>query len=326
MAGPPPAACSAGLRGARRGTGRLALTIAAVLLAGGLAGLPLRPAGEAWAAPSQGGAVFHHGDDWRHLWQVVAALKARPPKVPVVYLLGGSAARECTINDKSWTAEVRHLGGPRLRLYDLGTSSQSYAKDIAVVNDLPAVPSIVLIGVNLGRYTFKPSGTGSGGTAQQAGGLAPARDAGASLKTYFQHRFSVSHILTDAEKKAMVGAWLKERYPVFKARYAYNVGELDELIATCQTLGLHPVLLELPLNLQIIGHAFDKPRTRYRDSCRKLAKKHGIPKINFLAKAGLVSGDFADLAHLVEPGRVKWQLKLSKTVISLLDRYGMGRD
>ena len=315
-----------GSHGTRRGARRLAPTIVMVLLAVTLAGPPLRLAGEAWAAPSRGGAVFHHGDDWRHLWQVVAALKAKPPKVPVVYLLGGSAARECTINDKSWTAEVRHLGGPRVRLYDLGTSSQSYAKDITVVNDLPAVPSIVLIGVNLGRYTFKPSGTGSTGAAQQAGDLTPGRDAGASLSTYFQHRFSVSHILTDAEKKVMVGAWLKERYPVFKARYAYNVGELDQLIATCQTRDLHPVLLELPLNLKIVGHAFDKPRTRYRDSCRRLARKHGIPKIDFLAKAGLVSGDFADLCHLVEPGRVKWQLKLSKTVISLLDRYGMGRD
>jgi len=36
-----------------------------------------------------------------------------------------------------------------------------------------------------------------------------------------------------------------------------------------------------------------------------------------------VSSDFADLFHLVEPGRVKWQLRLSKTVVSLLARYGM---
>jgi len=48
-----------------------------------------------------------------------------------------------------------------------------------------------------------------------------------------------------------------------------------------------------------------------------------IPKINFLKRTHLVSSDFADLFHLVEPGRVKWQLRLSKTVVSLLARYGM---
>ena len=81
--------------------------------------------------------------------------------------------------------------------------------------------------------------------------------------------------------------------------------------------------VELPLNLPIVRHAFDKPRVQYRDSCRALAKKYTIPKINFLKRTHLVSSDFADLFHLVEPGRVKWQLRLSKTVVSLLARYGM---
>ena len=38
-----------------------------------------------------------------------------------------------------------------------------------------------------------------------------------------------------------------------------------------------------------------------------------------------MSGDFYDLFHMVEPGRVKWQLRLSKTVVSLLEHYGMGK-
>ena len=54
--------------------------------------------------------------------------------------------------------------------------------------------------------------------------------------------------------------WLADRYPFFKENFAGNAAELDQLIATCQTRGLHPVLLELPLNLPIVGHAFDKPR------------------------------------------------------------------
>jgi hypothetical protein len=83
------------------------------------------------------------------------------------------------------------------------------------------------------------------------------------------------------------------------------------------------VLVEMPLNQPIIGHAFDAACKTYRDSCRALAKKYGIPNIDFVDKLHLVNGDFYDLFHLIEPGRVKWQLRLSKTVVSLLARYGM---
>jgi hypothetical protein len=195
--------------------------------------------------------------------------------VPVVYLLGGSAARESTINDSSWAAQVRHVGGPHVRTCNLGSSGQTYFQDISVVNHLPGVPSIVLIGVGLGRYVPQPV------RAATRGGEQPTAD------------------------------------PVG------STAQLELLIEACQTRGLHPVLLEMPLNLPIVRHALDKPRKRYRNSCRALAKKYGIPKINFLSKVGLVSGDFYDMSHLVEPGRVKWQLRLSKTVVSLLERYDM---
>ena len=46
------------------------------------------------------------GGDWAHVLQVVANLKAQPPAAPVVCLLGGSAARESTIDDASWSTHV----------------------------------------------------------------------------------------------------------------------------------------------------------------------------------------------------------------------------
>ena len=54
--------------------------------------------------------------------------------------------------------------------------------------------------------------------------------------------------------------WLADRYPLFKENFAGNTAELEQLIVACQARGLHPVLLELPLNLPIVRHAFDKPR------------------------------------------------------------------
>ena len=62
--------------------------------------LLLAPAGALLGAAAPAGALsstFHHGDDWLHLWAVLDKFQTAPPKVPVVYLLGGSAARECTI-------------------------------------------------------------------------------------------------------------------------------------------------------------------------------------------------------------------------------------
>jgi hypothetical protein len=41
--------------------------------------------------------------------------------------------------------------------------------------------------------------------------------------------------------------------------------------------------------------------------------------------AGLKDGDFFDLFHLVEPGRVKYQRLLSQKTARLLDAYGLDR-
>ena len=288
------------------------LAIVLFVLVASLAGVQPGFIGEARAA-TQDARRPHSDPLWTHIFQVIDKLNARPPKVPVVYLLGGSSAVDSTISDKSWAAQVRRLDHRRVRTYNFGSTTQTYAQDIIVVNHLPALPSIVLIGVNLGRYTAYaphtyarawPAGIPSaGGSSAQGRG--------------------VKVVLTNAQKTQYVRAWLKIRYPLFKQNFAGNTAQLELLIAMCQTRGLHPVLLELPLNLPMVRHALDKPRNMYRDSCRALAKKYGIPKLNFLRKVHLVSSDFADLFHLVEPGRVKWQLKLSKTVVSLLERYDM---
>ena len=287
--------------------------VAALLVAALLVGMQWLHIGRAHATTAQNGASARSGDDWAHAQQVVAALKAKPPKVPVVYLLGGSAARECTISDASWAAQVKRLGGKSVLTYDIGSSDQTYAQDISpLVAGMPDVKagSIVLIGLNLGRYTSGPPKPAT------ASGAAAAR-------TYVQHHYSVKHILTVAQKKAWVQHWLSARYPLFKKHFDYNATILERLVRACQLKGLHPVLLELPRNDQIIGHAFDKPRAKYVADCRKLAKDYAIPYVDFVAKAHLVNGDFYDVNHLVEPGRVKWQKRLSQQVVQLLKQYGM---
>ena len=289
-------------------------------LAGAIAGLLLllAPAGALLGVAAPAGALsstFHHGDDWRHLWAVLDQFQTAPPKVPVVYLLGGSAARECTTLDKPWSDQVSRLVGHRIRAINFGAASQSYLRDITIVDKMPHVPSVVLIGINLGRYTTSPPASTSAATAIPHGSI---------LTSYTQHRFTSGDVHADSAKRALLRDWLARRYPVFKQRYSYNHHQLELLIAECQRLDLHPVLVNLTFNNAIVRPALDAPRARYAKGCRALAAKYHIRYYDFVGKVGFVSRDFVDLWHCAPSGRAKYQARLSRIIHTALDDYGLG--
>ncbi len=279
-----------------------ALVVLAVLLAALCAAL---------FAASPAAALYRPGDDWRHVEAVIASLNRRPPSEPVVVLLGGSAARECLTTEPAWRAQIAAYGGGRVRAFNLGSSSQSYKNDLKIVRALPAVPTLVLIGLNLGRYTSIPPKTVAAAPVARAGSV------------YDSHRFHVGDQLSDATKRGLVGQWMRVKYPRFTSRYAGNAATLRELIALCLEQGYYPVLVELPLNRRVVGHALDAPRGRYRVGCRAAARAAGVPYADFSGGIGLTSSDFVDLAHLVEPGRAKYQGRLSRLVVAKLRQYGM---
>jgi hypothetical protein len=297
---------------------RLASPLAAVLLAA----VVLLGAAEPAAA------TFYRNADWNHIVDTLAAFKKHPPSVPVVYLLGGSAARESITYEPNWTAQISAMGGGRVRALDFGSSSQSFKNDIEIINNAPDVPSLVLIGLNVGRYTSIPPKTlellgRSAGwlTTVPPEPLAARATRAARGSVYDPHRFHVGQQLSDAAKLGIVRDWLVVKYPRFRQRYAGDYAELRALIALCQKRGFYPVLLELPANLRIIGHAWDGARDRYRRGARTAAADFGIPYEDFVARIGLVSSDFVDVAHLVEPGRAKYQRRLSRLVVSKLKQY-----
>lgn len=257
-------------------------------------------------------AVYHRRDDWRHVATTLAALQAEPPAEPVVYWLGGSSAREAIITEPNWRRQIAALGGGRVRAFNFGAASQAFEDCIEIVRAAPDVPSIFLIGLNVGRYCCMPP--------EQT--LAAVRAARTSA-VYDAHRFHVRDRASDAAKRAIVRRWLAVRYPVFKERYSGNAVVLRELIVACQEEGFYPVLVELPLNLQIVRHAWDKPRQRYGRAARAAAADFGIPYLDFNARIGLVSRDFSDVYHLIEPGRAKYQRRLSQVVVASLKQYGL---
>ncbi len=269
------------------------------------------------------GVKFERGEDWRHLHQVLGYLEEHPPAGAVVYLLGGSAARESTVSDRSWRREVERAGGLRVEAFNLGASNQSFDHNITMVERLPAAPSLVIIGVNVGRYTNgAPDPPGSVVPLPLRGFSTPS--GGVTIEPYAQHRFTVDRIDGPEKKRELLDIWERERYPVFRKAFEYNAGRLDALVAACLDRGFHPVILNMPLNLEIIGDRMDEPRARYEQQCRAVAARYDVPFIDWVPRIDLASQDFMDNWHLVEPGRAKWQAELSALTVAMLRRYGLG--
>ena len=254
------------------------------------------------------------GKDAVHRLQIIANLRTQLPGKTVVILLGGSSARESTVDDGDWAAQVERYGGSPVVTYNLGCRHDTYSLDREVAELLPkGMPAIVYIGVNLGRFASPPSSP-----------TITLPDPALPPPTYFQHVYSVQKkVQTPATKRFSVDYWLERRWPEFTARYADNLGSLESVIQACLARGLHPVLLDLPRDLAIIGHAFDQPVATYKKGCLWLSRKYGIPWLTFVKTANLKDSDYFDLFHLVEPGRVKYQKLLSQKTAQLLDKYGL---
>ena len=286
------------------------LAVAAVLAACS-AQPSLGTASGAKASPAAAGGKA--AGDWAHALQVVANLQADPPDKPVVLLFGGSAARESTVSDASWRAQIEDEGGPATAAYNLGSRNRTAAQTLALVQALPKVPTIIYLGVNLGAFT----------SAQKTAKIT-LPDPVTPLPAYQQHQYSESHILSTAQKQAAVQNWLTKRYPVFKANLPTSAAVLERIIKVCKVRHLRPVLFDLPRDTAVIGGQLDAPIARYRKACQALAKKYDIPYVSLVSRAKLPNGDFYDLWHLVEPGRTVWQQLLSKETAALLREYGYG--
>lgn len=319
---PGPAAIRAGEATMRAGraAGTLAglCAFAALAVIAGAILLPAAPAGASSPAPAltaphipDGLRYAEPGRDWRHCVQMVANLRAEPPDVPVVVFLGGSSARESTIDDAHWSAQIERRGGGTVQAYNLGSKHRTFRQDLEFVKLLPKTPSIVYIGINIGRFCARPT--------NPTITLPPPGPDG----IYYQHRYTYTKIQSLSRKRAHVAYWMQRRYPEFKKNYAYNMRILERIILACQRRGLRVALVDLPRDLPAIGRSFDAPVTKYRAGCKRLAQKYDVPWLSFVRESRFVSRDFFDIFHTVEPGRAKYQRLLSARTVRLLNLYGM---
>ncbi|HEY5387027.1 MAG TPA: SGNH/GDSL hydrolase family protein [Thermoleophilia bacterium] len=293
-------------------------------------------------------------------WSVGRA-KQRPPTVPSVYVVGGSSAREALVSGASLAADVHRLGGPRIVAWDMGSIRQTFAESLAIADNVPANDAWIVIGVNLGRFagdaeTSMGQAVGKGlllksdylkryvattyGRYRYDPTILPGiflylsdltrayiRGAGSGALAagrYDLHRVDAASQLSVQSKQRAVKAWYRLRYPDFKEYFAMNTGMLDRLLARCRQRGLHVLLVELPVNADIVGHQFDAPTARYRAQVRRLAGEYRVPYVDFNAELALPNKDFYDMQHLVQPGRSIWQQRLAQELVQRMGADGKG--
>ena len=176
----------------------------------------------------------------------------------------------------------------------------------------PDVHPLVYIGVNMGRFC--------------RGHADPAVDLpvpSASAPSPQSRAPGPTHALSDALKRSMVTQWQQERWPQFQRNHRYELGVLESAVRLSLERGQHPVIIDLPRNMAIIGHQLDRPLALYHAGCRAIARRNGIPYVELQSQVAVGNQDFRDLWHLLPQSRYKWQRQLSATTASLLKRYDL---
>ena len=253
--------------------------------------------------------------EWRHAWQVVGLLRARPPLAPVVLYLGDSTARESVVSDAAWTRALRRRGAA-VRAFTLASHDQTFRTDRRFIEDLPRLRGLALIGVSLSRFVGPPVRGPFGRPAVFKPGHRPR------LSHWVRHYYDTRPAKTAAAKQARVVHWELSRTGKFRRYRAANLRALAKLVAACRARGLRPVLVQLPQNLAVVGHQLDRERAALSRGCRRVAAKLHVKFLDFQLAPDLTSADFYDTCHLVRPGAVKWQQGLTGWTVRLLPGPG----
>jgi hypothetical protein len=350
-----------GFRAGFRNRNPLVLVVAGLLLVPALLGFEYYFTSGAWSDVPLKYWLRNPTDSFTYVSWTVGHTKLRPPAGATLYLTGGSSAREALVSGPGLAADVRTLGGPRVNALDLGFMNQNFAETLAIADNVPATGSWVLIGVNLGRFTAAPAVNerqvvgrdlllksaflrryvaGTSGHYRYSYTILPGifsyltdlakRDGGQVLSgrlphtAYRQHQYTVAGNHSDAQKQRMVKTWLADRYPLFRRNLDYNLAMLEQILVRCRQRGVHAVIVELPLNRDVVGRRFEKARVLYKVPTMALAAEYDVPYVDVNAAAAVPNADFHDLSHLVEPGRVLWQRQLAKALVPLLGAASAG--
>jgi len=337
----------------------LVLAAALALLLPALLGLEYFFTSGAWSDVALKYWLRKSSDDYTFVSWTIGRNRQDPPDEPTIYILGGSTVRESITSNDTLEDAIERNGGPDTEVYNLGSMNQNFAQSLAVVDNVPDTPATVIVGINVGRFT--PSRGDNQKQAEGREFLLKStvlreyvnRESGKYRYTYTilpgifayftsyaqqhqdellsftlptrrygQHRYNLKGIHTTAQKERMVERWNKKRAPIFRRNIDYNMAMLDTLLARARERGVDVILLEMPWNREIVGDEFDHAQEMYRPRVRELAAAYGVPYVDFNEELPLRNGDFQDLSHLVEPGRVIWEERLAEELARRLGAAG----
>jgi len=348
--------------GFRRGfTNRspLVLLVAAALLVPALLGFQWLFTSGAWTNVPLDRALRNPEDSFTYVSWMVGRARLQPPETPAVYLLGGSSARESIVSGDALAAEIEELGGPRVAAYDLASINQNFAESMAVVDTVPDTPAWLLVGINLGRFTATREQNAQQAEGREFLLRSPAvrrfvadewslqkyqytilpgiwayltdwaRVHGPALFEgrlpvvgYELHRYSKKTARSAKRKEQLVGVWNTRRRPVFERNLRSNLAMLEELLRRARERGVKVVLLELPLNEDVIRGRFADAQRQYRRPVAALGREYGAPYVDLNQTVAIPNEYFQDLSHLVAPGRAIWQSALAAALVELMDAEG----
>ena len=336
----------------------LVLIVAALLALGALLGLQSALVHGGLTLVSEGRLLRITHDDYLHVAYRVAELKKEPPRLQrTIYLFGGSGTMECFVDEQSLAAQVSAASGQDVRVVSLAAHQQSMAMSLALADNVPDGPALLAIGLAPIRLTTDPkedAGLLSGrpllvhsprlealaqrfyGQSPAAFGVMPgffdyfgayvkARDGrkgrpkpGAPL-IYADHYYppgAKGHL--PLGKRRNVLYVLEKDVRLYRLFSAYNLAMLEEILKLARERGFAVALYDQPLNASAAGPDWAGVVPAYRAACRRLAREYGVAYLHIERAVKLEDADFADLFHLLTPGRAKWQPEMARQLAAAL--------
>ena len=314
-----------------------------------------------FTAISQGRFLRITNDDYVHISYKLGQLKRHPPVGPTIYLFGGSGAMESIVSERSMAEAVDRAGGGQVNVVSLAAHQESLAQTLAIIDNLPPGPAVLAIGLTPMRFTTTPAsdaGLLSGrpilvksprleqlapqlyGTSSRFWGILPGifDYAGAYLRAraadgpFWGVRIPYAHhYYPPGTKGALPLAKRQDVFTVLRRDvlgYAenadYNFTMLGQIVKLAKERGYVVVFFDQPLNASAAGPDWGGVVPAYRRRAEALARSEGVPYIRLEPGLGLRDADFADLYHLLERGRAKWQPAMAARLATAVRMLGGG--
>ena len=234
---------------------------------------------------------------------------------------GSSKSRDLTalvsVGGSRFRRRARAAGrSPSLVVFTIASHGQTFRMDRQFVDAMPPRPpraprGVAVIGVGLSRFIGPP-------LARRAARVDLAPPASAPrLHPWIRHLYDARPPLPLSRKYELVPRWMDRRWAGFREHRRANLRALARLVEACRAKGLEPVLVDLPLDVRVVGHGLDRARRSYGTAVRHIARAQHV---SYLTPAGppLPTNDFWDLMHLLPPGAAAWQSRLSDRLVRLL--------